>query len=175
MSGRATFILLHPWGPWHSAAEWAYREGITTAMYVAGIELVLPQSDRMYCNWRPEDSEVVVDHINADSDGPIVVGGFSDGARLALIAGSRYADGIVFHSGLWRPGDFPLKKDFVPIVCCGGIRDWTAKPPIPKRLRTDPDGLSKHFGCPMHWHDGGHCWGGPSITKVVLDFIGDLA
>jgi hypothetical protein len=176
MSDRPTLILCHPWGPWATAAGWAYTEGITTAMYVAGIELVLPQSERMWNNWRPEDSEIVLNYIRKarKGGGIVVTGGFSDGARPALIAGRQEGNAIVFHSGLWQTSDVRNGAD-IPVLPIGSRSDSTAKWPIPRRIRTDPRGLAEHLGVEIHWHPGGHTWGGAAITDLVVNWIMDLA
>lgn len=176
--------MAHPWGrrplvPWNNAGEWAEYIGLHKVCRDNNIKLVLPQSKRRLNNWRPEDWEIMAQAVNENFElsTPLFLGGFSDGARIALRTSlkSSMPDGLFFHSGHFSPSDvqgvsnLPFK-----LLTVSGKKDWTAWGP-PPRWRTNAKKLASKFysdAATHYLHDGRHEWGSET-SQVLVDWMSD--
>lgn len=172
-------------GATQDAHRWSERVGLKAAAETADVELILPQSNRFMRVWRPQDMRMIADASLDSSMSPIILGGFSRGARHAMNAALYLVDqglkvnGVIFHSGHWKASELPSQEDGLPfhLLCLGGARDLTTK--LPNWAGTDPHGLAKYYkpsfyGSEVTWHEhpGKHSWG--PVNDFVFEWIDQL-
>ena len=166
------FVLLHGWkmDPRRMDSRWRISETLGGA----GIEVLMPTPPTLHRRgWRASDAVWVAEYVRNYHTGRMLLGGFSDGARTALLASFLVqVDGLIFHSGVYVESEIAHLS--ARTLAPWGRRDWTAKVPFWgtnaaefwEEYRDDTD-MARFV------HPGGHEWGEGTNEAIIAEFGGN--